>query len=259
MKIFMGIDIGSLSTDGVIIDETAEIINSVILPTGASIKRVAKTCKEELLKNIDQSDIESTRVITTGYGRKIVDFADGIITEITAHALGARHIFDNANSVIDMGGQDTKAINLDEKGKVIDFVMNDKCAAGTGRFLEVMARILELDLEQMAELALKAEEKAQVTSTCTVFIESEIISLLSQDIPVAQIASGVFDSITSRVTGMAKGINCRPPFVLTGGVAKNKAIYSFLAEKLNGKVLIPDDTQIIGALGAAIYGRIKHI
>lgn len=254
---YMGIDVGSLSTDGVLINESGEITRSLVIPTGASIIKTISRCREELLNFDDNIPIRVAASISTGYGRKRVDFADSPVTEITAHALGAMHLFPETRTVIDIGGQDTKVIRINDNGTVSDFVMNDKCAAGTGRFLEVMARILETDLDEMAEKAVESADCAEITSTCTVFIESEIISLISESKDTGSIAAGVFKTISDRIMGMAGGLGCTPPFTLTGGVAKNKAMVHFLRKVLPGEVFIPKDPQIVGALGAAIFGLRK--
>lgn len=255
---YMGIDVGSLSTDGVLINPSGEITRSLVIPTGASIIKTINRCREELLDFGDNKSIRVAASISTGYGRKRVDFADSPVTEITAHALGAMHLFPETRTVVDIGGQDTKVIRINENSSVADFAMNDKCAAGTGRFLEVMARILETDLEDMAEMAVQSSGCAEITSTCTVFIESEIISLISESKDIGSIAAGVFKTISGRIMGMVGGLGCVPPFTLTGGVAKNKAMVHFLRKVLPGGVLVPDDPQIVGAYGAAIFGLRKN-
>jgi len=257
-KYYMGIDIGSLSTDGVLINGDFRIVKSIILPTGASIIKTISTCREELLHLPDKKDVRVEKTISTGYGRKRVEFADEILTEITAHALGALHSFPKTRTVVDIGGQDTKVIRIGDKGRILDFAMNDKCAAGTGRFLEVMARILETDLDEMTNIAVNANEAADITSTCTVFIESEIISLISESVEIGAIAAGVFKSIAGRILGMIRGIGGKPPLTLTGGVAKNRAMVHFMKDVFQGEVNVPKDPQITGSLGAAIFGLRKN-
>jgi len=256
MQYYMGIDVGSLSTDGVLIDSERNIVKSIILPTGASIKKTISRCRYNLLSTDDGDEIEISSVSATGYGRKRVEYADFVLTEITAHALGARQIFPETRTVIDIGGQDTKVICLDEMGRVADFAMNDRCAAGTGRFIEVMARILELDLEEMADIAIKAEESVEITSTCTVFIESEIISFIADSHDIDSIASGVFKSIAGRIVSMVIGVGGKPPFTLTGGVAKNGGMVDAIGKSIKGDIFVPDDPQLTGALGAAIFALI---
>lgn len=256
MQYYMGIDVGSLSTDGVLIDGDKNMVKSIILPTGASIRKTISRCRSELLVADNGGEIEPVAISATGYGRKRVDYADYILTEITAHALGARHLFPETRTVIDIGGQDTKVICLDEKSRVADFAMNDKCAAGTGRFIEVMARILELDLEEMADVAINAGETVDITSTCTVFIESEIISLIADSHEIDSIASGVFRSIAGRITSMVSNVGGKSPFTLTGGVAKNRGMVDAIGKILHGNIFIPEDPQITGALGSAIFALI---
>lgn len=252
-KYYMGIDVGSLSTDGVIVDENGIMSGSIILPTGASILKTIALCREQLsdICGVPQELIVKTA--STGYGRRKVDYAGEIITEITAHALGAHHWAPETRTVIDIGGQDTKVIKLDYRGRVADFAMNDKCAAGTGRFIEVMARLLETDLDGLAEMACNAEDAADITSTCTVFIESEIISLISENSKLETIAAGVFQSIAGRIKAMVSGVGGVPPFTLTGGVAKNRGMVAALKKILPGSVYVPEEPQIAGAYGAAIY------
>lgn len=254
----MGIDVGSLSTDGVITDENGTIKGSIILPTGASILKTIAQCREELARKCGISPEEIVKTASTGYGRRKVEYAGEIITEITAHALGAHYCSPVTKTVIDIGGQDTKVIKLDSRGRVNDFAMNDKCAAGTGRFIEVMARLLETDLDGLSTLASNASEAAEITSTCTVFIESEIISLISENAGLECIAAGVFKSIAGRIRAMVSGLGGEPPFTLTGGVAKNKGMVAALKKILPGEVFVPEDPQIAGALGAAVYICGKH-
>lgn len=256
-KYYAGIDVGSLSTDGVVIDGSGEVIHSVILPTGASILKTIANCREEMLSVSGGGEIKPEIFVSTGYGRKRVDFSGFVLTEITAHALGSLHFFPETRTVIDIGGQDTKVIRVGDAGDVLDFAMNDKCAAGTGRFLEVMARLLETDLEGMAEMALRAEEPASITSTCTVFIESEIISLISESREVESIAAGVFHSIAGRIASMVRSLGGVPPFTVTGGVAKNRAMIFALKNNLSEDLQTPPEPQIMGALGAALFGLRK--
>ena len=197
--------------------------------------------------------------MSTGYGRNTIDIADDRVTEITAHAKGAKFFFPDAYSVIDIGGQDSKAIVISKKtGNVIDFQMNDKCAAGTGRFLEVMAHALEVPIEEFGKLALKSSNPASISSTCTVFAESEIISLFARGASKEDIASGIHKSIARRVAGMAKRIGVGPKLVFCGGVAKNDAVKKYLEEELGFEIVRPNYPQLTGAIGAAIIAKEKH-
>ena len=248
----VGIDIGSLATKVVLIND-GKLIDYKVERSTYDFKRVGKELFEGILKknNLSRSDIKG--IMSTGYGRNSIDFADDRITEITAHAKGAQYFFPEARSVIDIGGQDSKAIVMSTKtGNVIDFQMNDKCAAGTGRFLEVMADALEVPIDEMGSLALKSSSPASISSTCTVFAESEVISLFARGSQKQDIASGIHKSIARRVSGMAKRIGVEPPLIFTGGVAKNVAVRKYLEEELGFDVIKPTHPQIIGALGAAL-------
>ncbi|MCP4762333.1 MAG: 2-hydroxyglutaryl-CoA dehydratase, partial [archaeon] len=193
------------------------------------------------------------------YGRNSIDIADDRITEITAHARGVQYFYPKAHSVIDIGGQDSKAIIMSQKtGSVIDFQMNDKCAAGTGRFLEVMARALEVPIEDIGQMALKSTNPSAISSTCTVFAESEVISLFAKGTPKHDIASGIHKSIARRVAGMSKRIGVEPLLVFCGGVAKNVAVKKYLEEELGYDIFIPQYPQLTGAIGAAIIAQDKN-
>lgn len=252
MPFFCGIDIGSLSTESVILDQNRSIIQYHIIFTGASAVKASSKCFEETLQkaSIAGSDIEMT--IATGYGRSRCEIADAKVTEITCHAKGASLLFSQARTVIDIGGQDSKAIRIDENGAVKDFVMNDKCAAGTGRFLEVMARTLEIDLEQMGPISLQYQAEHKVSSMCTVFAESEVVSLISEGVEVADISRGIHRAISDRTVSLTERVGIAPEVIMTGGVAKNIGVVACIEEKLGKKLLIPDEPQIVGAIGAAV-------
>lgn len=248
----VGIDIGSLATKLVLIDEDQKMKDYRVNRSTYDFKKVGKTLFKDLLEknNLSRSDVY---VMSTGYGRNTIEFADDRITEITAHAKGAQYFFPDAHSVIDIGGQDSKAILISKKkGNVIDFQMNDKCAAGTGRFLEVMANALEVPLDKMGELALKASSPASISSTCTVFAESEVISLFASGTSKENIAGGIHKSIAKRVAGMAKRIDVAPLLVFCGGVAKNVAVKKYLEEELGYEIFTPEHPQLTGAIGAAL-------
>jgi predicted CoA-substrate-specific enzyme activase len=251
LKTVVGIDIGSLATKVVLIND-GKLVDYKVERSTYDFKRVGKELLKDILEknNLKRQDIG---IMSTGYGRNTIDFADDRITEITAHAKGAQYFFPDAHSVIDIGGQDSKAIVMSKKtGSVIDFQMNDKCAAGTGRFLEVMAQALEVPIEEMGNLALQSSNPASISSTCTVFAESEVISLFARGTPKYDIASGIHKSIARRVAGMAKRIGVEPHLVFTGGVAKNVAVKNYLEQELGFEIIKPSDPQIIGALGAAL-------
>lgn len=249
---FAGIDIGSTMTKIVIMDD--EINSQVIGPTGAEHRHLANKVMEEALSKAGIAFDELTYVVATGYGRINVPFADKQITEITCHAKGVSSIFPSARTVIDIGGQDAKGIRI-AGGKVVNFVMNDKCAAGTGRFLEVIADALGLKLEEMGELSLQSKEKVRISSTCTIFAEQEVVSKIADGVPIEDILAGLHEAIASRVFHMAEKMKIEKDVVMTGGVAKNVGMVKALEDQLGFPVLIAREPLLTGAIGAAILGR----
>ena len=250
-RVTAGIDIGALTTDVVILSGE-RMLSYAIVPTLADAEKAAVSAYECALERAGLSEREIAGVVATGYGRASIDFASKAVTEITCHALGARRLFANARSVIDIGGQDSKVIRLSEDGRVEDFAMNDKCAAGTGRFLEVMARALDTDLESLGSLSELSTQDIRVSSTCTVFAESEVVALVAKGTAKEDIIRGLHRSVAERVYAIATRLRAEPPFVMTGGVAKNAGVVSALEERLETRLLLPDEPQIVGALGAAI-------
>lgn len=257
---FLGVDVGSLSCDGALLDEQQNIVASLVLPTGVSGSSTAEHLRQQLLETagIDGRAILST--VSTGYGRERVSYANKAVTEITCHARGAHFFFPSTTVVIDIGGQDSKAIRIDSRGKVLDFVMNDRCAAGTGRFLEVMARALEIELIDMGRLSLTASSSCQISSICTVFAESEVVSLLAQGTAVDEIARGLHDAVARRTISLMQRVRPQPTdFVtLSGGVALNAGVVHALQKSLNMSLSIPPQPQIVGAVGASLIAR-DHI
>lgn len=254
MKTFIGIDIGSLATKIVLLNEE-KLLDHRTERSTYDFKKIGQNLFNDILNkhNLKRSDVF---VMSTGYGRNTVDFADDRVTEITAHAKGVQYFFPDAHSVIDIGGQDSKAIVMSKKtGNVIDFQMNDKCAAGTGRFLEVMAHALEVPIDQFGVLALRSNKPASISSTCTVFAESEVISLFASGASKQDIASGIHKSIARRVAGMAKRIGVAPKLVFCGGVAKNKAVKQYLEDELGFEIVSPELPQLTGAIGAALIAQ----
>ena len=256
---FAGIDSGSTSTDVVILNKDHEIVTSIILPTGAGAAIGADRALSEALNQagLQREDIDA--LVTTGYGRTAIKSGDKSITEITCHARGAHFLNPEVRTVIDIGGQDSKVIRLDENGAVANFVMNDKCAAGTGRFLEMMARTLGLSLEEMSTRGLEWKENVVISSMCTVFAESEVVSLVAQNKDVADIIHGLNVSVASKVGALAARLGKKNPgeYMMTGGVARNKGIIQALEEKLGAKLYICDEAQLCGALGAALFAYEK--
>lgn len=258
-----GVDIGSLETKVVLLEDS-KVIDFRVGRSTFNFKRVGNDLFNELLEqhNLKRDDVY---VMSTGYGRNTIDFANDRITEITAHARGAQFFFPDVNSVIDIGGQDSKAIVISKKtGGVIDFQMNDKCAAGTGRFIEVMAGALEVPIQDIGELALRSNNPASISSTCTVFAESEVISLFAKGTKKEDIAAGIHKSIARRVAGMAKRIGVASLLVFCGGVAKNIAVKNYLEHELGFEIVIPVDNgksiaQLTGAIGAALIAQDQNI
>ncbi|MFZ5569413.1 MAG: acyl-CoA dehydratase activase [Thermodesulfobacteriota bacterium] len=249
--ITVGVDIGSISAKAAAIDNHTVLGTHVIL-TGYNARNAGQQVYNELLRQLNIRPDEVQRVIATGYGRNSVTFAHKAVTEITCHAVGAHFHHPDTRGIIDIGGQDSKAIVIDADGKVKDFAMNDKCAAGTGRFLEVMARALEVDLDAFGSLSLTADNAAVISSLCTVFAESEVISLISKGEKRANIIAGIHESIASRVLAMGNRIGIQPPIMMTGGVAKNIGVVKAMEKKLNAPIMVYDNAQVNGAIGAAI-------
>ena len=252
-----GIDVGSLSTDAVLLRD-GEVLGFIIINTGAMARAAAERAFEQVLATagLQASDVDA--VIATGYGRMSVPFADSQVTEISCHGRGSAWLSPGVRTVIDIGGQDSKAIRIDGKGNVVDFLMNDKCAAGTGRFLEVMAQRLELALDDMGREDQQAARAAQISSMCTVFAESEVVSLIAQGVPRPEIVRGLHRSIAERTAGLANRLGLTPEVMMTGGVAKNPGVVRALSEKLGARISLPPEPQIVGALGAALIAQHKH-
>lgn len=246
-----GIDIGSITTKAAVMAE-GKIRGTRVIFTGYNAEQAGTNVYEELLTElgIEKSGVRS--VVSTGYGRNSVKFMDKAMTEIICHGAGAHYLNPRARSVIDIGGQDSKAIVLDEKGKVKNFAMNDKCAAGTGRFLEVMARALEVDLDGFGALSLRAGDPSRISSLCTVFAESEVISLISKGEKRENIIAGIHESIAARIAAMANRLRIAPLVVMTGGVAKNIGVVKALEKKIGMAVEVSEYAQVNGAIGAAI-------
>ncbi|MCD8355952.1 MAG: acyl-CoA dehydratase activase [Clostridia bacterium] len=248
-----GIDSGSTSTDVVILNKKKEIITGIILPTGAGAAIGAERALEEALKaaKLEREDIDA--LVTTGYGRTAIEDGDRSITEITCHARGAHYLDPEVRTVVDIGGQDSKVIRLDENGAVVNFVMNDKCAAGTGRFLEMMARTMEMSLDKMSVTGLQYDEDITISSMCTVFAESEVVSLIAQNKKTDDIVHGLNKAVASKTASLAKRVGGEEKYMMTGGVSKNQGLVKTLEEKLGTKLFISDKAQLCGALGAALF------
>lgn len=254
----LGVDSGSTSTNAVLMNADREIVAFRIVRTGAKTSVSAERVLEEILRDasdklgreLGREDIR--RVVSTGYGRVSIPYADQNITEISCHAKGARYFDPQVRTILDIGGQDSKAIRLDEEGNVADFVMNDKCAAGTGRFLEAMARTLEIDISELGPISLKSTEKVEISSMCTVFAESEVISLIAQNKEKADIANGVHSAIAGKAVSLMKRVGLTPSYMMTGGVARNPGVVKAVEERIGAPLFICEQPDIVGAVGAAL-------
>ena len=252
--LFAGIDVGSKSTDAVIINERLEIVSFSVVETGAEHREAAKEALYSVCTSAhcDVNDLDY--VVGTGYGRKNINITKSQFTEISCHAKGAYLLFPDATTVIDIGGQDSKVISLGENGVVKDFLMNEKCAAGTGRFIEAMAKIMQVEVDEMGPLSLEGENGMHISSVCTVFAESEVISKIALGGNRQDIIVGIHNSACDRVIGMVRRLGQGSVVVMTGGVAKNCGMVTILENRLQTHLRIPDDPQIVGALGAAYFG-----
>ncbi len=252
--ITLGIDIGSVTAKGVILKEN-RILAHTIRFTGYNAADAGETVLKTLLEQAGIEKKQITAIVATGYGRNSVAFPDKTMSEIICHGAGAHFAVPAARTVIDIGGQDSKVIRLNETGMVLNFVMNDKCAAGTGRFLEVMARALETDLDGFGRLSLKGNAPATISSTCTVFAESEVISLVAKGESRENIIAGIHAAIAARTVAMANRVGIVPDIVMTGGVSRNIGVIRALEKHLNQPVTVPSDAQLTGAIGAALLAQ----
>ena len=249
----MGIDSGSTSTNAVIMDRDRNIKAFAVVRTGAKSGQSAQKILEEVLEKAGLKREDISWIVSTGYGRVSIPFADENVTEISCHGRGAHYFNPNVRTILDIGGQDSKAIHLSSTGEVTDFVMNDKCAAGTGRFLEMIARSLEMEIGELGPAALQSTENIEITSMCSVFAESEVISLIAQNKEKADIANGVCHSIANKSYSLMKRVGLDPEFMMTGGVAKNPGVVRAVEEKIGAKLYICPEPEIVGAVGAALY------
>jgi predicted CoA-substrate-specific enzyme activase len=250
---FAGIDVGSTMTKAVILNQG--IIASIIGPTGPEQRRLANKVMEEALNRAALSFQAITYIVSTGYGRINVPFADKQFTEITCHAKGIISLFPKAKTIIDVGGQDIKAIKIDATGKTTDFVMNDKCAAGSGRFIEVIADTLGVPLDKVGDLSLQSKNPAKISNICTIWAQQEVAASLAQGIPVSDLLAGVHQSLAERINTMVNRLRVEDAVVVTGGGAKNRGLLKALSEQLGHEILVPDEPLITGALGAALMGK----
>ncbi len=251
----LGIDSGSTSTNVAILDGDGKLVASEVIRTGARASDSAARARDAALAKAGIGADDLALTVSTGYGRVSVEFADIDVTEISCHGKGAWYFNPDVRTILDIGGQDSKAIRLDAKGEVAEFVMNDKCAAGTGRFLEAMARTLEVDIAELGPLSFESKHDVEISSMCTVFAESEVISLIANNVDKEDIAHGVHAAIAGKAFSLMKRVGLEPGFMMTGGVAKNPGVVAAVEELLGKeKLYICEEPEIVGAVGAALFG-----
>jgi len=251
-----GIDIGSATSKVVLLDGD-RILGYSLIPTGAESTHSARQALNQVLNLTNLSRDSLGYIVATGYGRIIVPFAQESVTELTCHARGANWLFPSARTILDMGGQDCKAIRCNGKGQLENFMMNDKCAAGTGRFLELMARVLGLSLNDLGELSLAAETEIKINSTCAVFAKSEVTALIREGQDKKDVLAGLHSAISARVYSLLRGVGVEPDLVITGGIGKNIGVVRMVEKRVGLKAFLPEEPQIVGALGAALFARDK--
>lgn len=254
----LGIDIGSTASKCVMIKDGTEIVSKSLISVGAGTSGPGRAISEVLEKSGFQKE-DMDYILATGYGRNSIDWVDQQMSELSCHARGAYFLFPGVHTVIDIGGQDAKVLRIGARGIMESFVMNDKCAAGTGRFLEVMARVLEVDIDDLAKLGAQSTKEVSISSTCTVFAESEVISQLAQETDKRDIINGIHRSVAGRVAGLARRVGIVPDLVMTGGVAQNAGVLHALEKELQTEIKTSELAQYAGALGAALfaYGKCK--
>ncbi len=253
MRYAAGVDLGSTQTKAVIIDDDEAIIGRSLIDTGADVTKAAVESYRIALDESPASDRDVGYVIGTGYGRYRVTFGDRQVTEISCHGRGAGHMFPGTKTVLDMGGQDSKAIRIHPSGEIVDFCMNDKCAAGTGRFLGAAAKALNIALDELGPTALRSEKPVRISTTCTVFAEAEVLSWLGKGKKIEDILWGVHQSIAARSFGLLRRVGIEDEITFTGGVALNVGMIKALEEKLQRTLNVSEESHYMGALGAALF------
>ncbi len=253
---YVGIDAGASATKALIIDEHGEISSYAIVPSKANFRTSAEKALEESLKKANLTFRNIFFTVSTGYGRNLVK-ANAMSSEITCISRGAFKLFPSVRTVIDVGGQDSKAIRIADDGRTLNFIMNDKCAAGTGKFLEVMANTLEKPIEELSNLHFKAARPIRVSNTCTVFAESEVISHISQGSEIEDVIAGLHEAIADRIFTMASRLGFEKDIAFTGGVAKNRGFVGAISKRIGFSPILPEEPQIICALGAALAAAKK--
>jgi len=254
---YIGIDAGASATKAVIINKKGEIVSYSIVPSGINFKTSSEKALKKALTTSGQSLTNILYTVSTGYGRTLVN-AKATSSEITCISRGVHKLYPKVRTIIDVGGQDSKAVRVNENGRVLNFVMNDKCAAGTGRFLEVMSSILGKQVNELSTLHFRSSKPVKISSTCTVFAESEVISHLSQGSEIEDVIAGLHKAIAERIYNMSGRIGFEEDIVFTGGVAKNQGFVDSLSKKICLTPTLPEEPQIICALGAALAAIKKH-
>ena len=252
----LGIDIGSTTSKCIIMKDGTEIVGKSIVIAGTGTDGPHQALAE-VIQNAGLTSEDISYVVATGYGRKLFEEADAEVSELSCHARGVNFVFPDVRTVIDIGGQDAKVLSLNEKGRMMNFVMNDKCAAGTGRFLDVMANILKLDISELEVEAAKADNPASISSTCTVFAESEVISQLAAGTDLPNLVAGICQSVATRVASLARRAGVREKVCMSGGVARNAGVRNAMAKELGVEIVYSDMAQLMGALGASLYAYDK--
>lgn len=247
----IGVDVGAATAKAAVVKD-GEFVGSAVMPTGDNVIRAAEAITEQAVTSAGYKMADMDYVVSTGYARHYVKFADKAVSEIICHAKGANYMLPAVRTIIDIGGQDSKVIHVRENGTVADFIMNDKCAAGTGRFLEVMAGVLNTTIDQMGAISLTSDKPSTITSTCTIFAETECVSLRAEGTPREDMISGLHKAVARRVYLMGQNVGYRGDVAFTGGVAQNNGLVKHLMDCLNMQIVVPEKPQIMGALGAAL-------
>jgi len=256
--VFAGIDIGSLTAKALILEDK-EILGFNVIRVKKTPVESAESVFEEILSKININRNEVQFVVSTGYGRDNIPFSDKSMTEITCHGLGAHFLISSVRTIIDIGGQDCKIISVDRTGKLVEFAMNEKCSAGTGRYLEIMANLLHISLDELGTLSLKSKTPVQLKSTCSIYAQAEVLQCINSGFKKTNIAAGINKAMAERVYSMSKKVKMRPDVVISGGVAKNAGVVGYLEEMIGIEFLkLPIDPQIIGALGAAVIAQERY-
>lgn len=251
---YLGIDVGSTASKCVVVDDGGAMVGTGLAGSGAGTAGPDQA-REQALSSAGISLDDVIASCATGYGRNLMTWTDGQMSELSCHAKGAAALFPGVRTVIDIGGQDAKVLSLSAKGDLENFAMNDKCAAGTGRFLDVMASIFGCKVSDLSGYDEQSTQVATISSTCTVFAESEVISKLSEGEPIPNIVAGIHTSVVERTAGLARRLGVKAPVVMTGGVALNRRLRERLADKLGHDIQTNEHTQLIGAFGAALHAR----